>query len=194
MSGLSGCNRYTGSYSVSGDALTIDPSIAGTRMACPAAQSAVEAAYLAVLPTVASSTIDGDTLRLQDASGTTILVFTHIAGDELLAGEWTVTAVRNGDAVSSPVAGSALTITFADGRVSGDAGCNTFNGPATIAGDELSIGPLVATRRACIDEAVTKQETEFLAALEDTATFSATGSMVTLLAADGTITAVLAAA
>ena len=192
VSGLSGCNRYTGTSTGSGGELTISTNVAATMMACPEPQSTVEAAYLAALPTVASYAIDGNTLTLSDTSGTAILVYTHLAGDELLAGEWTVTGVRSADAVSSPIAGSELTATFADGGVSGNAGCNTFNGTVTFVGDELTIGPLATTRTACTDEAIGQQETDFLAALENTASFSATSAMVTLLADDGTVTAVLA--
>ena len=50
LSGHSGCNSYTASYEVDGDSLTIGPDIAGTNMACPPAQNAIERAYLARFP------------------------------------------------------------------------------------------------------------------------------------------------
>ncbi|MFT3851267.1 MAG: META domain-containing protein [Ilumatobacteraceae bacterium] len=102
VAGNSGCNQYAGTYVLSGEKLTISPNVAGTMMACPAPQSAVEAAFLKALPTVASSTIDGDTLTLEDKSGAAVLVFEHVAGDQLLAGDWTVTMLRTESAVSFP--------------------------------------------------------------------------------------------
>jgi heat shock protein HslJ len=51
VAGTSGCNRYTASIKT-GDlpgSLSIDGPIAGTRMACPAPQSEVEARYLEAL-------------------------------------------------------------------------------------------------------------------------------------------------
>ena len=121
-------------------------------------------------------------------SGQPILVFDHISGEQAIAGDWTVTAVRTANAVSSPVPGSELTLSFASGTTSGYAGCNQFTGGYKLTGDDLTIGPLASTRRACVDPAVSQQETDYLAALQATATFSSTSQMLTLLAADGTIT------
>ena len=57
------------------------------------------------------------------------------------------------------------TLAFGEpGRVSGQGGCNLFNGAMTLEGDRLALGPLVTTRRAC-EPAVMDQETRYLAAL-----------------------------
>lgn len=72
VTGLSGCNRYGGSYRLTGEGLALGP-LAGTRMACGAAQSAVEAAYLAAL---------GRVSRFDLAEDGALLL---IAGDVLLA-------------------------------------------------------------------------------------------------------------
>ena len=48
VSGFAGCNRFSGSYTVTGAALSIGP-IAATKMGCEPAASAVEADYLAAL-------------------------------------------------------------------------------------------------------------------------------------------------
>ena len=57
VAGTSGCNSYTGPYEVDGEDLTIGPEIASTQMACEDPQAAVEQAYLAALPEVASFAI-----------------------------------------------------------------------------------------------------------------------------------------
>ena len=183
VGGTSGCNQYRGTYVLNGDQLTINPNVASTLIACPAPQSAVEAAYLKVLPTVASYAITDTTLSLSNAAGKVVLVYDHIAGEQILAGDWQVTALRTPTAISSPVPGSTLTMSFKDGQVSGSSGCNTYSGSYTVNGDELTFGPTATTRKACADQAVTDQETAFLAALEATASFSGTTSAVTLLAA-----------
>jgi heat shock protein HslJ len=51
-----------------------------------------------------------------------------------------------------------------DGRVSGNASCNTFRGTATITGDAIAFGPLATTRKMCPGPAMA-QETAYLAAL-----------------------------
>jgi heat shock protein HslJ len=56
----------------------------------------------------------------------------------------------------------------ADGRVEGDGGCNRFGGSYELSGDSLRMGPLMSTKRACVDEARGAQETALLQALERT--------------------------
>jgi heat shock protein HslJ len=176
---------------VQGDSLTIKPAIAASMMACPQAQMAVEAAYLAALPTVATYAIDGSTLTLSDASGKAILVYGEVTGEQAVAGSWEVTGLRTATAISSPAPGSTLTLNLASGTASGNAGCNSFTGGYTVTGEDLTFAALATTRKACTDPAVTQQETDYLAALGATKTFSSTSKMLTLLADDGTITVTL---
>ena len=57
------------------------------------------------------------------------------------------------------------TLVFGEpGRVSGQGGCNLFNGAMTLEGDRLALGPLATTRRAC-EPAAMDQEARYLAAL-----------------------------
>src|SRR5262245_19777041 len=55
----------------------------------------------------------------------------------------------------------------ADGRVSGNTGCNRFSGSATMDGSAISFSPLASTRRGC-EEALMAQETAMLNALQAT--------------------------
>ena len=64
------------------------------------------------------------------------------------------------------------TLSFeADGKVTGNAGCNRFFGQAEIEGDKLSFGPFGTTRKSCAP-AVNDQEQRFLAALAKAASYS----------------------
>lgn len=63
--------------------------------------------------------------------------------------------------------------------VKGFAGCNAFTGSYSVNGNGLDIGPLAATRKACL--AGMDTETEFLQALEDTAYYSIHEETLTLL-------------
>jgi putative lipoprotein len=53
------------------------------------------------------------------------------------------------------------------GEVAGNTGCNAFNGPYRATGNELIMGPLASTRRACALPAVSDFETIMFAAMED---------------------------
>src|SRR5580704_14179425 len=58
------------------------------------------------------------------------------------------------------------TLSFPEtGKVGGNGSCNRFFGPLEMSGDHIKIGPLGSTRMAC-PEAVMKQETKYLAALQ----------------------------
>lgn len=73
----------------------------------------------------------------------------------------------------------------ADGRVSGNTGCNSFTGTATIEGSNVTFSPLATTRRAC-DAALTDQERGILGAMESVKSFTvAEDGRLALLGSDG---------
>jgi heat shock protein HslJ len=184
VSGDSGCNNYNAPYKVDGSAMTIGPNIATTLRACEPDLTAVEHAYLALLPKVASYEIKGQTLSLRASSGKALLVY-EAASAAGLIGKWTVTSYYTGDAVQSVLGGATLTAEFDKTRVSGDAGCNTFTGAYETKGETITIGPLATTRRACLDSIVANQEQKYVAALELATTYRLTGTRLDLFRADG---------
>lgn len=76
----------------------------------------------------------------------------------------------------------SLTLVFsADGtRVSGNGGCNQFSGPYSQNGASLRFGPLLSTRRACADPALSAQETAYFQALESTNRYAVEGGELLL--------------
>ncbi|HET7464032.1 MAG TPA: META domain-containing protein [Longimicrobium sp.] len=90
------------------------------------------------------------------------------AGVPLENTAWTLAEVRGQPARAiGSGAGPTLRLDAAQTRASGDTGCNQYGGPYELSGTSLRLGPLVSTRRACVDEALNRQETAFLAALEE---------------------------
>lgn len=78
------------------------------------------------------------------------------------------------------------TLEFAEsGGASGNGSCNRFSGTATIAGDSLSFGPLMSTKMACVEEALTNQETRYLASLGSAQRFAITGDTLRIYVAGG---------
>jgi len=68
---------------------------------------------------------------------------------------------------------AVVTLNFGDdGRVAGETGCNSFNGPYVSEDASISIGPLAVTRAACPDPARAAMETAYLAALDGAARYS----------------------
>jgi heat shock protein HslJ len=105
---------------------------------------------------------------------------------------------QGGSAAPSPLAGTSwrlvelngqavvgeepLTLVFAadEPRVSGYGGCNQFSGPYTQNGASLRFGPLISTRRACLEPALNTQETAYFQALESTTRYSIEGGRLVL--------------
>jgi len=68
-----------------------------------------------------------------------------------LAGTWTLQSLQPaGDAEQTRPAGATYTLTFAEGRLSTRADCNTCGGTFSLTGQTLTAGPALAcTRAAC---------------------------------------------
>jgi heat shock protein HslJ len=188
VSGTGGCNRYNGSYTVSGSNLTFGL-ISSTEMACEEPAMGVEGAYLANLATVKTFTATEDSLTLHDADGTAILAYAAAAAGTLDGVTWHATGINNGQqAVVSVADGTDPTMVYdAAGTISGNAGCNTYSGAAVVDGSSIEIGPLMSTKMACADDAANTQETAFLAALENATTVELVGTHLELRDAEGAL-------
>lgn len=86
--------------------------------------------------------------------------------------DWRLVEIAGSPAAPGAATGEQPFLRFdADsGRVTGNTGCNLLSGPFTRDGGALAFGPIVTTRRACLDEARNQREREFLSALERTRT------------------------
>ena len=104
-------------------------------------------------------------------------------GAALFDSAWELTAIDGQPVAAGPAPTLAID---AEGRVSGDAGCNRYFGSVEVDDGAATFAGLGATRRACADAARMTQETRFLEALGETAAYRAAGSgRLVLLSADG---------
>lgn len=69
------CNRFSGGYTIDGDAFIFDPPLAVTQKGCPVDPGDVADAYLQALPEVAGWFMEEDALVLSDATGEPLLTF-----------------------------------------------------------------------------------------------------------------------
>lgn len=179
VAGTTGCNTFTGPYEVDGTAIEIGP-LATTRALCPSeALAARETALLAGLEAATGWSIDGDVLTLSDNGGP-LVVFDRY--EPTLEGDWSVTGYNTGtEAVTSLLDGTTITLAFGqDGTVSGSGGCNDFSGSYEAGDGDLTIGALAVTGRACLEDGVMEQESQFLAALEASESWTVFGATLTL--------------
>lgn len=81
------------------------------------------------------------------------------------------------------------TLIFGDnGRVSGYTICNSYSGPYSEAGDQVTFGPLVTTRRACTNPEFVAQERLFLQVMDGATTVMRSGDRLTITAPTGSLT------
>ena len=194
LNGTTGCNNFTGTYSQDGDKLTIELG-AMTEAACTDdATTAQERAITDGLSKVASFTVVGQLALLDDAGAAILIYDPNAAGLE--GTSWTGTGVNNGKGgVESTDLTGTISIEFAaDGRVSGIAGCNQYNGNYATSGTEgLTFSNLAMTRKACAAPAMAL-ESQYTAALAKVTTYSLSGNTLTLRDAEGATQATFAAA
>jgi heat shock protein HslJ len=188
VSGSAGCNRYTGTYKVSGGTIRILP-LAATRKACAEPIERQETAFLSVLSRARSFVVSGATLTLKSAGGQVLATFE--AQTQALAGtSWDVLAYNNGkQAVVSVLTETKLTAVFGkSGSLTGFAGCNDYDASYKASAPKISIGPVASTRKHCEEPAgVSEQETRYLSALETAATYRVEGSRLELRTTDGAL-------
>jgi heat shock protein HslJ len=186
VAGSAGCNRYSGTYTVSGSNITFSSPMAATMMMCEQAIMDQESAYLKALNEAKTYAVNGDQLTLTGGDGAQLAVY-KAQSQDLAGSSWEVTAYNNGNqAVVGVLEGTTLTASFnEDGTLSGNSGCNQYNGSYTVDGDQITIGPLASTMMMCSDPAeVMDQEAQFLAALQSAANYEIEGNVLQLRTED----------
>lgn len=103
-------------------------------------------------------------------------------GDGTLAGtRWTLTALNGRE----PLEGTGITLSFRDGGVRGDAGCNSYSAnDARTEDGAFRIGPVATTRIACKGP-VGEQESAYLKALQTPGTYRLSGDRLEVRNASG---------
>lgn len=194
--GTGGCNNFSGGYTVDGDQIAIDP-LAMTMMFCEGVEGLMEqeAAFAAALESAATYTIQGDVLELRTAEGALAVSFVAAAPVAAPAQEpaepelglegatWQLISFVDGEGTMAQ-ADVEATITFEDGQVGGNAGCNRFFASYTLEGDQLTISQAGSTMMACPEPAMS-QEQAFLANLGQVASYAISGAELTLFDAAG---------
>jgi len=191
VAGSAGCNRYSGTYTVSGGNITFSTQLAMTMMMCEQPVMDQESAYMQALGEAKTFAVNGDQLTLTGGDGTKLAVY-KAQSQDLAGTNWEVTAYNNGkQAVIGVLEGTTLTASFGkDGALSGNSGCNDFNGPYKVDGDQITIGPLASTMKMCSDPVgVMDQEAQYLAALQSAAKYQIEGNVLQLRTKDDALAA-----
>ncbi|SHG06064.1 META domain-containing protein [Dysgonomonas macrotermitis] len=195
VSGTSGCNRYTGKFSYK-DGNFAAPNLASTRMLC--LDENAEPEFLLELSNAGNSItiVDGILTIAHDEK--VVLEFEKEStppqdgivakiAPEQLDGSWVLTNI-GGDDASVKFKDSAtyptLTFNIAENRVTGNGGCNVYNGGYKLTNNQLIVDKVVSTMMACPN---LEGEGLFIENLSDTSTVSFLGADVLQLAKNGNV-------
>ena len=180
--GTAACNGYGGSYSISGDELTISE-LSWTEMACvPEETMESERMYLEALSRVATFTMGDESLHL--AGEEVDLGFVElppVPTSELTGTVWVLDGLIEGDAVSSVNGDRATLELFSDGSLLGSTGCRSLNGTYVINGAEVTLTELAAEGE-CPDQ-LQPQDSQVITVLEGGFRAAIDGQTLTLTTA-----------
>jgi uncharacterized lipoprotein YbaY len=93
------------------------------------------------------------------------------------------------------IPGTQVTAEFNEGQVTGVSGCNNYNAPYQMSGENLTVGPAATTRMACVEpQGVMEQEAQYLSLLGSAATYRIESRQMSILDATGQVVLVFEAA
>ena len=92
--------------------------------------------------------------------------------DPIIQNDWLAQSIA-GDPVPNP---ERVTLSFANGRVSGRGGCNQYSGPVEYGNGRMKIGPIISTKMACLENGLMQLESKYLGALQTAESYSVSSS------------------
>jgi heat shock protein HslJ len=139
-----------------------------------------------MLMSAVSLTLENDTLTLHTSQGD--LVYQPASDAQLEGHVWYLNGIanKNGGILNTWI-DEQITAELTDGTISGSSACNTYSASYDLDGTALTLGPIASTLMACADEEVNQREAEFLAALQNIASYEIVRSNLTLFDAEGSI-------
>ncbi len=175
LSGLAGCNNYSGTYQVDGDMIEIEIG-PQTMMFCEQPEGVMdqEQAYLEALASATQYKIVGDLLMMQNESDQEVLQF---KASGLVGYVWIwLEFQENNDTLTQPENPGNYTIQFLpDGVVNVLADCNRASGTYTMKENQLDIEITITTLALCTPESLSD---EFIRLLNDAVAYTRQGEFL----------------
>ncbi|MFE0735740.1 META domain-containing protein [Streptomyces sp. NPDC058855] len=185
--GDSGCNHFGAAVAVNGDTLTVS-SHEVTARGCPADRERFESVLLKAFSGKLNGRLDGEDLTLTSADGRGGVELTREPSAPLRGTTWKIDGLVSGTTAASLPAGSgdkARMVIGADGRITGNLGCNNFSATARADGRTLTVeGPAATTRMICTSPQMSL-ETKLYELLDGPLTYRLDHRTLTLTDASG---------
>ncbi len=182
ISGSTGCNSFFGDYTLEGTDLSVGM-LGSTEMFCEGLMDQ-EATIMQMLQEAQSISADAEGLTIYTAQGE--MVFQPPVNQTLAGVDWVLSGIADTEkeAVVSTWIDGEITAVFAEGQMSGSAGCNNYFASYETDGEKLTLGPVGSTKKLC-DEEHNAREMEFLTALQNVTGYTISRDSLTLTDAAG---------
>ena len=160
MEGFGGCSKFVGRYvqdTVGARAIAFGRIQVDKRL-CDQMPRLAETRMLDVLQAVSSYSITADLMSMTGSAGKLGFRAADPSAAAGPAGTATAAAPEGGSSlagtkwrglVNGVDEGATPWLEFVDGRIAGYTGCNMLSGPWRMENNEIRVGPLVTTKRAC---------------------------------------------
>ncbi len=153
ISGSSSCNQYFGTITKLSETTVNFGRIGSTKRMCQ--DMSTESAFISALSEVAQFERKNGELVLSNSSGEQLISFRRAASEKTMQALHDIwTAIRvNGNPINRMVKIPNLEINLNQMRIMGNDGCNEYSADIQyVSEDELSIGAVASTRKACKEE------------------------------------------
>ncbi|MFF3643112.1 META domain-containing protein [Streptomyces sp. NPDC002564] len=189
--GSYGCNRVGSDVSVKGDTVDFGTPLMTKRACADEDRMAFEKRFVRALGAGKfTAKVDGDRMTLTTAKGDRVNLSSQPAEPDapLTGTKWTVRGI--GDDRTAAALPKALTdkvhLTFADGKVRGNLGCNDVTAKAEAADGRITLGPAATTRKMCPGDAM-RTERKLLELFGGQVRYEVARDTLRLTADDGTV-------
>lgn len=180
-----GCNSISGEYNISENGEISLENGVSTMMLCDEETMKNEQDLQSFLSTVDNYKYSDDTLTLQ--SQTNSMEFSAAQMASLTDTKWKLNGMLINDGVVNDAAFENAFVEFTqDGKISGNAMCNSFFGEFTQSENALEIWALASTKKMCPEE-VNSYETQILADLQNVSQYEISRNSLTLSNSDDSV-------
>ncbi|MBD0709171.1 META domain-containing protein [Streptomyces sp. CBMA291] len=185
--GDNGCNSFGATVAVRGDLLTVSPG-GSTAKACPEDRGRFESAWTKAFTGPLRGTLKGQALTLTAPDGRNSLELKAEPSAPLRGTPWRIDGLVSGETASALPTDSgtkARLVIGADGRITGNLGCNNFSATARVEGGTLTVeGPAATTRMMCSSPQM-RLETQLYALLDGPLAYRLDHRTLTLTTPEG---------
>jgi heat shock protein HslJ len=108
-----------------------------------------------------------------------------VAAGPLEGTKWTLASYGPAASPTAVPNNAGVTAEFTGGTLGGSAGCNSYSAFYTLNGSALTVGSVMQTEMACLDEAAMARERDFVTALQTAQSLAVSGDALTIGYAGG---------